>query len=537
MKTKNICFTAIAFLALAFFLLVAIHFMTGATIVTMDLTSPLDNIRTSNTTPSFDFIADSDTNDAFSCTLYLNDVPYETDSGVQNDTETTIIPNSTLAEGVYQWYVSCTDDDGTNESSERTITIDNSSATAILNSPASNYNSSSTNVTFNCTSADNTDLANATLYGNWSAWHANETADVSGTSSTAKFSKNISEGRYVWNCLACDAGNDCSFASNNRTFTVDTHYPDISLVSPSDGSNTTSKTKTFKYEVTDNFGVKNCSLYVGDEGDEVLKTTDTSIDNGKENSFSPMDFSEKTYYWYVKCYDYAGNHEDSDEREFTVHASSEIPGSGVSGYENTTKTFEAGNLSMTKSKTLNNLAKGDKIYFRLTNESHTMTMKNISANTAYIEISSKPITAALYVNETKTFDLNGNNMTDFSIKLSSIIGGKANLVIEAIPENISVNASSRNNLTNATANHTYNAMNNTNASANATNSGKSQGINWKAVKDSFQKNKAIILVFGVMIIIAATAIITAKIIYKKHRYWRKTKTSWHRHQRKARASE
>ena len=91
-----------------------------------------------------------------------------------------------------------------------------------LNSPADNDDLSSNPVTFNC-SADiyYDDLANISLYGNWSTgWHENATNDVSGSSNTTTFDVNISDGIYVWNCYACSDTNDCGFASANYTFNM-----------------------------------------------------------------------------------------------------------------------------------------------------------------------------------------------------------------------------------------------------------------------------------------------------------------------------
>jgi hypothetical protein len=63
-----------------------------------------------------------------------------------------------------------------------------------------------------------------------------------------------------------------------------------------------------------------------------------------------------------------------------------------------------------------------------------------------LEIASTPVTSTLSVNETKTFDLNGNNMTDFSVKLVNISGSTINLLLKAVTE-VPTNATGNNNVT------------------------------------------------------------------------------------------
>lgn len=108
------------------------------------------------------------------------------------------------------------------------------SPTVTLNSPDDNYNSSSTLITFNCSSSGTT--TNITLYHNLTAWHTNET-NTSGTEGVYVFTKGFgTDGDYVWNCYACNS-NGCAFGTN-RTFTVDTVAPDINFISPTPDNGT-----------------------------------------------------------------------------------------------------------------------------------------------------------------------------------------------------------------------------------------------------------------------------------------------------------
>jgi len=107
----------------------------------------------------------------------------------------------------------------------------NSPPISNLTSPV-NYANFSDIIDFNCSVEDyDLNLVNVSLYGNWSGgWHVNETLSISGGNDSAVFSKNLSEGRYVWNCLATDDPGISNFSENNYTVTVDRTTPSISSI-------------------------------------------------------------------------------------------------------------------------------------------------------------------------------------------------------------------------------------------------------------------------------------------------------------------
>lgn len=509
--------------AFVIFALIALVSIVGAAITNYTLTSPSDNARTADNTPDFNFTAVSDVNDTFSCEISMNSTGRGVNSSVLNNTATIITANSTLAEGVYVWHVECTDAGNMVVSSNKTLTIDNASASSTLNSPEGFYNSSSLNITFNCTSADTLGLANVTLYGNWSAgWNANESKNVSGTSNTSTFSKLMAdEGKYVWSCYSCDAGNNCSFASN-RTFLVDHTDPDVISKSPVDEDEVEEGSTEFVFNVTDGYDVKNCSLFLNDE----IASTDTSITENANQTISKS-ITEDDYEWYIGCWDYSGNYDESSTRDLAVTGDDDGGGgsggdSSESGWQTATVsvTFTLGNMSAEKTKSIANVLKNDSIKFSFLNENHTITVKSISANSTTIEINSTPITATINVNETKLFDLNGNNLSDFSIRLVSIKSSKANFAFAVVEENASLIVPANNTLINATANST-----------NST-SGNGFSIDWNAAWNFCKsKWKIIACAGGGIIIIIVIAIIVAKAKHRKHHYWKKSRTSWHKKQK------
>ena len=88
----------------------------------ISINSPADDTQTNNNTPGFSFTV-SGSSDTYSCSLFLNDSSYGTNSSTLDSTATTIIA-STIPDGIYTWYVNCTSDVTTNQSEIRTITID-----------------------------------------------------------------------------------------------------------------------------------------------------------------------------------------------------------------------------------------------------------------------------------------------------------------------------------------------------------------------------------------------------------------------------
>lgn len=118
---------------------------------------------------------------------------------------------------------------GASEDTAPNITL-NSIPNSTLIFPV-NYGNFSDEVTFNCSASDFDGLSNITLYGNWSGgWHANETKEATGKNNQTFFVKNLSEGKYIWNCLATDNVSVSNFSDSNFSVTVDRTAPVISSV-------------------------------------------------------------------------------------------------------------------------------------------------------------------------------------------------------------------------------------------------------------------------------------------------------------------
>ena len=164
-------------------------------------------------------------------------------------------------------------------------------------------------VTFSCTAYDDLNLVNVTLYGNWSGWQANDTEGSPVNDTLVTFDDvTLSDGIYGWNCLACDNESQCSFATSNRTFTVDALTPPVvTLNVPANNNFTNSTNVTFNCNATDVGGLANITLY-GDwsGGWHANETTDVS---GTSNSTISSKILEENlnYLWNCEACDAQGN--------------------------------------------------------------------------------------------------------------------------------------------------------------------------------------------------------------------------------------
>jgi parallel beta-helix repeat protein len=125
-----------------------------------------------------------------------------------------------------------------NKTNQSLITIINPHPIVSLELPFYSDILNDTNVTFRCSATDEDEVANITLYGNWTTdWHANQTKETSLTYNYSIVHLNLTDqSTYIWNCYSCDFFNNCGFALSNYTFLVDTSYapPFTSIWLPTD---------------------------------------------------------------------------------------------------------------------------------------------------------------------------------------------------------------------------------------------------------------------------------------------------------------
>ena len=82
------------------------------------------------------------------------------------------------------------------------------------------------------------------------------------------------------------------------------------------------------------------------------------------------------------------------------------------------------------------LRKNYKVKFDIGSENHTLNVDSIDDDSINITISSEPQTKTLFIGDEVKFELDGDSLYDFSVKLNSISGGGAELLMKTISEEI-----------------------------------------------------------------------------------------------------
>ncbi len=200
----------------------------------VNLMNPTNNSEElSSNTVLFNYNVSDVTTNISNCSLYVNGNSKKINSSIIESANNSF--SVYLYKGYYNWSISCYDSAGNLGMSDLYyLNVSLQAPTVNLTSPALNY-SLTNNIIFNCSATDNSNLVNISLYGNWSGgWHLNETKSLTGTSDSVAFNKTISDGNYVWNCLAYDNSglSDYYFNGVNKTLTIDTVIPSVIINSP-----------------------------------------------------------------------------------------------------------------------------------------------------------------------------------------------------------------------------------------------------------------------------------------------------------------
>ena len=446
----------------------------------LTLVSPADNILLGEGNKTFTCSATDWQLDNLSFYLWndssLMNTTVKDVQGEENETQVEI---ANMAEGTYYWGCQACDVEGNCIALNNTLYIGDVSVSLV--SPADNiYTKNSED--FNCSAQAPVDkeLKNITLMIWKNQLFYNITSNISGINNYSIFSYNINEnGQYSWNCLAYNNESDFRFASTNRTIIYDEDNPEVTLDSPENDEDEYEEDENinFRYEVTDNFGIENCSLLI--DGD-IEETQTSGIGNGTTETIV-YDFStDGSYTWKIKCYDLAGNSDVSLSRDIEIQEAEDDGGSGSgsssnSGWiyaeddeeedtrdkaeedkkdsskkqKNTEKTYTPNKTELEKGYT-QELEEKDKIKFTITvneeaengtkqkEETHTLTVNKIENETANIIIESDPIDLNLSIGQEKKINLSSKDYYDVSVKLNNINNSKANITIKEIDKKFSL---------------------------------------------------------------------------------------------------
>lgn len=165
-----------------------------------------------------------------------------------------------------------------------------------LASPDNNANESAP-VNFNCSAYDIdgiNGLKNITLFGNFTGtWQANETKNLTGTGNSTIFSLDLSEGSYVWNCLAYDQRNLADWGDNNFTLNIISSYVDLNY--PENNYNNSNATVIFNCSANSTADLVNISVYVWNSTSLFYSNT-TNVTGTSNSSEWQTDLTENQQY-------------------------------------------------------------------------------------------------------------------------------------------------------------------------------------------------------------------------------------------------
>ncbi len=362
-----------------------------------------------------------------------------------------------------------------NTNNQTNITNPEYYITTTLNSPQNNtqIGVSLPITTFSCTGITN--YTNATIQTiTLKIWNLsnsllyNEVYNVTNASINSNITKNFTynissltgNSDYYWNCLVSDDYNNSGNSSTSRSITYDISYPQITIISPENNTiNTTSGVIQFKFNASDNYGITNCNMTrnganIGAKG---------SISNVTNNFFYTL--FNGNYYWSIKCYDTAGNVNDSETRLLTVDSANNANSSTTGGTNTTNNTSGSGGSSSggggggggseeeevvtapTKyslssmdayaGKSYEKLKANDEVKFKINKDGKdvekTMIISAIGAKTVRVYFAEEKILRTIIMGETSEFRLVYTDKNDTQITVSNILSSRSvDLIIKSL---------------------------------------------------------------------------------------------------------
>ncbi|MBI2105340.1 S8 family serine peptidase [Candidatus Woesearchaeota archaeon] len=277
--------------------------------VDISLTNETLEIASENLTISIDYL------DVFFDSKTSN-VSYPDGSLLADFTDSIELTSENLTDiGVYTIVAWANDSSGNENLTTKTFTVQDTSEIPVVtafNYPAESPNYSATSeIFFNVSIGSKYNLSNATLYHNFTDWHANGTLDLDANETSAEFNSSFADGVYLWGVEACDVNNECNF-SENRTLIVDLTDPIVALISPLNDTTLYTDSASFNYNVSD-YTVSSCDLLI----DDAVSASDTSVSLNAQETISKT-LSNGNYSWAVGCFDNTARSSNSSAWKLTI---------------------------------------------------------------------------------------------------------------------------------------------------------------------------------------------------------------------------
>ncbi|MFH1472774.1 MAG: hypothetical protein ABIF85_07865, partial [Nanoarchaeota archaeon] len=240
-----------------------------------------------------------------------------------------------LAEGVYYYNATAYDNAGNvNYAETRKITLDTTSPTVSLDSPANNSWSQTNAISFTYTPSD-TNLNSCDIYHNASGWQTNATNSSLLAGVQSAFAVTLSDGSYIWNINCTDLAGNSAFNATNYTIMIDAALPTVSF-----GSATAAHNSYFNR----NWIYANVTVVETNEANITFALYNTTLVNST-NSTSGLRAinwtnlaSNMRYYYNITVYDYAANTQSTETRRLTLDSTA--PSANITSPSNNSNTTD-----------------------------------------------------------------------------------------------------------------------------------------------------------------------------------------------------
>lgn len=316
-----------------------------------------------------------------------------------------------------------------------------------LGTPADNFLTSDSNVTFNCSVTDGGGLANITLYTNvYGSWTVNDTVDVTGFSNSSQWNiTDISSGEYTWNCVSYDNNSNSNWGTN-RSITVDS-------TSPSWSGNITNLTDTYNstgisyFNITWSEALTNITVLI--EGNWSGSNVNYSVTNNSNVFQYNTTLPAGDLYWISWANDSSGNLNFTNTWIFTISKEAVLINLTLDGSDGdiTVETGAVVNLN----STLNVSGLNISLYRNSSFISNSTTPLGSLWNTTDFALDAYNITSIFSSNQNYTTtsethfvvvdDTSPPNISNSSISSTPLIAGENITVFANITDNFAVNAS------------------------------------------------------------------------------------------------
>lgn len=269
--------------------------------VIIDYTAPSSTINTANaswynySTPQISITASDNTDNMINYTIYANGA-FNTAGNISTGT-TLQINLSSLPDNEYVLIMEAYDDLGNiANSSPKTIYVDTTRPSIVLNAPDNDANFTTRSVLLNYTPYDNLALisaCNITLDGVSVNYQSGQTGQPK-----TYTANNLAEGTHYWNVTCRDQANNTN-TSETRFFNIFI-ASSITLVSPANNAWVNTANNIFYFNISDETGFENCSILLN--GTITQTKTSAELTNNATNNISVMGM-EGIYNWSIECYD------------------------------------------------------------------------------------------------------------------------------------------------------------------------------------------------------------------------------------------